>query len=91
MSGEAPCIQDPLALDCEPAVRERPAAGPEREESERAEMIMHLERDQLVAETNRPLPRAQLTRPTLIALWALRVFVLVLSVMVIYTFIALLH
>jgi hypothetical protein len=55
------------------------------------ELIMHLERDQLAAETLRPLPRAHLPRRALLALWALRVFVVLVSAMVIYTFIARLH
>ncbi len=53
---------------------------------EQEEMIMYLERDQLVAETLRPLPRAPLGRRALFFLWALRVFVLVVSAMVIYVF-----
>lgn len=57
-------------------------------EDHEEELIMHLERDQLVAETLRPVPRAHLGRPALIGLWALRIFVVLVSVMVIYTFIA---
>jgi|CZKG01.1.fsa_nt_gi hypothetical protein len=55
------------------------------------ELIMHLERDQLVAETFRPVPRAELGRRAAIGLWALRIFVVLVSAMVIYTFIAGLH
>jgi hypothetical protein len=55
------------------------------------ELIMHLERDQFVAETSRPVPRAVLGRGALAALWALRVFALVVSAMVIYTFVELLQ
>jgi len=55
------------------------------------ELIMHLERDQLVAETFRPVPRAQLGSRATIALWALRIFVVLVSAIVIYTFIARLH
>jgi hypothetical protein len=55
------------------------------------ELIMHLERDQLVAETSRPLPRAALGVRATAAVWALRVFVVVVSAMVIYTFIDQLH
>jgi hypothetical protein len=51
------------------------------------ELIMFLERDQLVADTSVPVPPAPLSRPVRAALWALRVFVLVVSFMVIYTFI----
>ncbi len=48
---------------------------------------MFLERDQLVADTSQPLPQTRLGPRANIALWALRVFVLVVSFMVIYTFI----
>jgi hypothetical protein len=52
------------------------------------ELIMNLERDQLVLETLRPVPRAVLSRRALLGLWALRVFSILVSAMVIYTFIA---
>jgi len=51
------------------------------------EMIMHLERDQLSRETLRPVPRAHLGSAAVAALWALRLFVLAASAMVLYTFI----
>lgn len=57
----------------------------------REELIMHLERDQLVAETSRPLPPARLGRFTTAALWTLRTFVLLVGLMVIYTFALQLH
>jgi len=60
-------------------------------EAAQPELIEHLERDQLVAETFRPVPRAQLRRGTTIALWALRVFAVIVGLMVIYAFIAQLH
>ena len=47
----------------------------------------YLEADQLAAETSRPVPRAQLSRRAVAALWALRVFVVAGSAMVIYVFI----
>ncbi len=50
------------------------------------ELVMDLERDQFVAETSRPVPRASLSPRTILALWALRVFVVLVSLMVIYTF-----
>jgi hypothetical protein len=58
------------------------------EETERAdqELVMFLERDQLAAGTSVPLPRASLKRRVRIGLWVLRVFVILLSIMVIYTF-----
>lgn len=43
---------------------------------------------QLVADTTHPVPRAQLTPRVRAALWALRIFVLLLTAMVVYTFIA---
>ncbi len=52
---------------------------------------MFLEPDQLVSDRSRPVERAQLGRAANLGLWALRVFVLVVSFMVIYTFIAQLH
>ncbi len=61
------------------APRAQPAAEPE--------LIMNLEPDQLVLETLRPVPRALLSRRALLGLWALRVFVVIVSLMVIYTFI----
>jgi hypothetical protein len=50
------------------------------------EMVMFLERDQLVLDAARPVPRARLHRRTIVALWALRVVVIVVSAMVIYAF-----
>ena len=51
------------------------------------ELIMHLERDQFVAETSRRVPRAALSGRATAGLWALRIFVVLVSLMVIYTFI----
>ncbi len=48
----------------------------------------YLEADQLAAETSRPVPRAVLSRRVTLGLWALRVFVVVMSAMVIYVFAA---
>jgi hypothetical protein len=67
-----------------PALRERDLQSQERFEDE---LIMHLERDQFVAETSRPVPRAMLSPRATAGLWALRVFVVLVSLMVIYTFI----
>ncbi len=50
------------------------------------ELIMFLERDQLVADTSQPVARAHLGPRANVALWGLRGFVLVVSFMVIYTF-----
>ena len=50
--------------------------------------LTYLEPDQLQSNRNRPLPRALLNRRATAGLWALRVLVVVLSAMVIYTFIS---
>jgi len=47
---------------------------------------MFLEPDQLVADTSVPVPRASLGRRANAGLWALRVFIILISIMVIYTF-----
>jgi hypothetical protein len=52
------------------------------------ELIEFLEPDQLVADTSRPVPRKVLSPPQTSALWGLRIFFLLLSVMVIWSFIA---
>jgi hypothetical protein len=57
-------------------------------EQERQELIAYLESDQLVAERSRPVPRARLGRRSIAGLWALRVFAVIISALVIYTFIA---
>ena len=67
------------------------APAPAPRETEDEPLIEHLERDQLVAETLRPVAPAQLSRRVLAGLWALRVFAVLVSAMVIYTFIARLH
>ena len=51
------------------------------------EQAIHLERGQLVTETSRPVPRAALSARAAAGLWALRAFALLVSLMVIYTFI----
>jgi len=51
------------------------------------ELIAHLEPDQFVAETSRPVPRATLGPRSVFALWALRAFAIVVSLMVIYAFV----
>ena len=60
----------------------RPRAEPPEDE-----LIMHLERDQFVAETSRPVPSAPLSARANAGLWMLRVFVVLVSLMVVYTFI----
>ena len=48
----------------------------------------YLEPKQLVGDRSIPLPRVKLGPGAAAALWALRIFVLVVSAMVIYTFVA---
>ncbi|HEX5224279.1 MAG TPA: hypothetical protein VFW29_04020 [Solirubrobacteraceae bacterium] len=50
-------------------------------------LIAHLEPDQLVQETLRPVPPAQLSRSSQAGLWALRVFAIAMGAMVIYAFV----
>lgn len=86
MSNEATVPAGPDREATRPVGRDRemaPTAGPEGER-----LVMFLERDQLVFDKARPVPRARLTRRATLALWALRVFVLILSAIVIYTFVA---
>ncbi len=71
--------------------KEIPEQDLQREERFEDELIMHLERDQFVAETSRPVPRAHLSATARVGLWALRVFVVLVGLMVIYTFIDQLH
>lgn len=59
--------------------------------SQESELVLFLERDQLTSDTAIPLGRAHLTRRLSIALWVLRVFVIAVSAMVIYTFATSLH
>jgi len=52
-----------------------------------SELIDSLEPDQLVAAVAKPLPRLRLSRSVRTALWAVRIFVLIITVLVIYTFV----
>ena len=80
-------VMNPTHQD--PRIRERDLQSQERFEDEL--IIMHLERDQFVAETSQLVPRAVLSTRVTAGLWALRVFVILVSLMVIYTFIDQLH
>jgi hypothetical protein len=62
---------------------------PDRQQRQRFgdEQVIHLDRDQLVTETSRPLARAALSTRAAAGLWALRAAALLVSLMVIYTFI----
>jgi hypothetical protein len=55
------------------------------------ELIMHLEPDQLVAATAEPVAPAPLGARAKALLWGLRIFVVLVSLMVIYTFVDRLH
>ena len=55
------------------------------------EEVMHLERSQLVIETSRPVSQAALSAHATAGLWALRAAAIVVSLMVVYTFIDLTH
>ena len=46
----------------------------------------YLEPDQLVADTDRPVPRAQLSPRASAALWVLRIFTILVGATVIYVF-----
>jgi hypothetical protein len=67
---------------------EQTSAHADDDRGSEEELVMFLERDQLAVDTARPLPRAPISRRAHIALWALRVFVTVVSAMVIYTFVS---
>jgi hypothetical protein len=77
-----------------PATDDTPESSGRREQQQQSrerfdqELSMHLEHDQFVAETSRPVSRAVLGARTVAALWALRVFVMVVTLMVVYVFIA---
>jgi len=57
-------------------------------DAEREELVMFLERDQLVSDRARPVAPARLSPRARAGLWALRVVAILLSAMVVYTFIA---
>lgn len=57
-------------------------------EDQRQRLIEFLEADQLVSDTRRHLPRAQLSHAGELGLWALRIFAVLMAVLVIYTFAA---
>ena len=61
-----------------------PKRQPDDEQYE--DLVMFLERDQLVGDKSQPLPRAHLSRRATAGLWALRIFAFIVGAMVIYTF-----
>jgi hypothetical protein len=52
------------------------------------DLIESLEPDQLVSSMNLPVARRKLSRPVSAGLWALRLFLLAVSGMVVYVFVA---
>ena len=93
MMVRAPLNDDAAAVPVNGASEASCIAEEELQPQERFEdeLIMHLERRQFVAETSRPVPRVALGTRARAALWALRVFVVLVSAMVLYTFIDQLH
>jgi hypothetical protein len=69
-----------MITDTEPTRTNREQAADDEQ------LVMYLEPDQLVTDKSRPIPRAPLSKRANAALWALRVFVLIVSALVIYTF-----
>jgi hypothetical protein len=57
-------------------------------EEEEEELVEFLEQDQLAAGRAQRLPRARLSARAQAALWALRIFALVVGALVVYTFVA---
>jgi hypothetical protein len=55
------------------------------------ELIMFLEQEQLVSDRSTRVPPARLSARGKAALWMLRIFALIVSFMVIYTFVVQLH
>ena len=51
------------------------------------DLIESLEPDQLVSAMNLPVPRRELSRSTSVGLWALRLFLLGVSGLVVYVFV----
>jgi hypothetical protein len=82
-----------MGTTAEPRESERPEVAVELHDREPAaqELVMHLERDQFVAATSQPVPPAPLGLRATLALWALRVFVVLVSLMVVYAFVDRLH
>lgn len=56
--------------------------------AEEQDLVDFLERDQLVHGLSQPVGRMPLSRRLRVALWLLRGFVVIVSAMVIYTFVA---
>ena len=65
-----------------------PINAKDRQWLDAEEMVGSLERDQLVSDRSRPVPAAVLSGRLRMALWVLRIFVVIVGAMVIYTFFA---
>jgi hypothetical protein len=52
------------------------------------DLIESLEPDQLVAEMDKPVPRRLLSGRAIVGLWALRVFLITITGLVVYAFVA---
>ena len=77
----------PTNIDTAPQ-RSGQQAQPQRHDDE---LIMFLEQEQLVSDRSIAVPPARLGGHAKAALWILRVFALIVSFMVIYTFVVQLH
>jgi hypothetical protein len=69
----------------------QPSAPDARPPHDREKLIGFLEPDQLARDRSVAVPAAHLSGRTRAALWMLRIFALVLSFMVMYTFVSQLH
>lgn len=59
---------------------------PPLDDEQYEELVMFLERDQLVSDKRLPVPRTRLSPRAAAGLWALRIFAFIVGAMVIYTF-----
>ncbi|HEV7586291.1 MAG TPA: hypothetical protein VGO14_10990 [Solirubrobacteraceae bacterium] len=81
-------------MSCTPAQIQRDGGGERPAEASPdagEELILHLEPDQFVAATAEPVAPAPLGPRAKALLWGLRIFVVLVSIMVIYTFVDRLH
>jgi hypothetical protein len=67
------------------------SAQPRQPQRDGEELIMFLEQEQFVSDRSIAVPPARLSGHAKAALWLLRIFALIVSFMVIYTFVAQLH
>jgi hypothetical protein len=77
----------PTNIDTTPRASARQGQPPRDDH----EPIMFLEQEQLVSDRSIAVPPARLSGRAKAALWLLRIFALIVSFMVIYTFVAQLH